>query len=46
MPDGTNGLWTLNQMGIDSSEWEYNWTSLTDNNLKQIVVVRDLTPPV
>ncbi|TIX22170.1 hypothetical protein [Mesorhizobium sp.] len=46
MPDGTNGLWTLNQMGIDSSEWEYAWTSLTDNNLKQIVVVRDLTPPV
>ncbi|MDF3152681.1 hypothetical protein P3C58_11875 [Mesorhizobium sp. XAP10] len=46
MPDGTNGLWTINQMGIDSSEWEYNWTSLTDNNLKQIVVVRDLTPPV
>ncbi|RUU79110.1 hypothetical protein [Mesorhizobium sp. M7A.F.Ca.MR.362.00.0.0] len=46
MPDGTNGLWTINQMGVDSSEWEYNWTSLTDNNLKQIVVVRDLTPPV
>ncbi|MFC3326531.1 hypothetical protein [Mesorhizobium cantuariense] len=46
MPDGTNGLWTLNQMAIDSSEWEYDWTNLTTDNLKQIVVVRDLTPPV
>ncbi|WP_322417150.1 hypothetical protein [Mesorhizobium huakuii] len=46
MPDGTNGLWTINQMGIDSSEWEYAWTNLTNDNLKQIVVVRDLTPPV
>ncbi|WP_051370903.1 hypothetical protein [Mesorhizobium loti] len=46
MPDNTFGLWTINQMGIDSSEWEYAWTSLTDGNLKQIVVVRDLTPPV
>ncbi|MER8749433.1 hypothetical protein NKH57_09160 [Mesorhizobium sp. M1050] len=46
MPDGTNGLWTISQMGIDSSEWEYGWTTLADNNLKQIVVVRDLTPPV
>ncbi|TPM27889.1 hypothetical protein [Mesorhizobium sp. B2-3-4] len=45
MPDGTNGLWTINQMAIDSTEWEYQWTSLTDNNLKQIAVVRDLTPP-
>jgi hypothetical protein len=46
MPDGTNGLWTLNQMAIDSSEWEYAWINLTTDNLKQIVVVRDLTPPV
>ncbi|QKD00981.1 hypothetical protein [Mesorhizobium loti] len=46
MPDNTFGLWTINQMAIDSSEWEYAWTSLTDGNLKQIVVVRDLTPPV
>ncbi|MER9336268.1 hypothetical protein NKJ06_20115 [Mesorhizobium sp. M0293] len=46
MQDGTNGLWTLNQMGIDSSEWECGWTTLADNNLKQIVVVRGLTPPV
>lgn len=45
MPDGTNGLWTINQMVIDSSEWEYAWTNLTTDNLKQIVVVRDLTPP-
>ncbi|MEO5758380.1 MAG: hypothetical protein ABIQ51_16140 [Mesorhizobium sp.] len=44
--DGTSGLWTLSQMGIDSTEWEYAWTTLTENNLKQIVVVRDLTPPV
>lgn len=45
MPDGTSGLWTINQMSIDSSEWEYGWTALTTSNLKQIVVVRDLTPP-
>ncbi|BCG77406.1 hypothetical protein MesoLj113b_09480 [Mesorhizobium sp. 113-3-3] len=46
MPDGTSGLWTINQMAIDSSEWEYDWMALTTSNLKQIVVVRDLTPPV
>ena len=46
MPDGTGGLWTISQMAIDSSEWEYDWTALATSNLKQIVVVRDLTPPV
>jgi hypothetical protein len=44
--NGTNGLWTLNQMAIDSSEWEVGWTTLACSNLKQIAVVRDLTPPV
>ncbi|WP_176479222.1 hypothetical protein [Mesorhizobium sp. WSM3860] len=44
--DGSNGLWTINQMAMDSSEWEWSWTELTSRNLKQIVVVRDLTPPV
>ena len=43
--DGTNGLWTINQVAIDSSEWEYAWTLLAGGNLKQIAVVRDLTPP-
>ena len=46
MPNGTNGLWTTSQVAIDSSEWEFAWTSLANDNLKQIVVVRDLTPPV
>lgn len=46
MPNGTNALGTINQMAIDSSEWEYEWTTLAEDNLKQIVVVRDLTPPV
>ncbi|MEI9415166.1 hypothetical protein [Mesorhizobium sp. Cs1321R2N1] len=44
--DGTNSLWTINQMAMDSSEWEWSWTALATGNLKQIVVVRDLTPPV
>ncbi|TPJ30364.1 MULTISPECIES: hypothetical protein [unclassified Mesorhizobium] len=44
--DGSNGLWTLNQMAMDSSEWEWDWTALATGNLKQIAVVRDLTPPV
>ncbi|CDX56129.1 conserved hypothetical protein [Mesorhizobium plurifarium] len=44
--NGTNGLWTLNQRAIDSSEWEVGWTTLAVSNLKQIAVVRDLTPPV
>ncbi|RVD46238.1 hypothetical protein EN746_29320, partial [Mesorhizobium sp. M8A.F.Ca.ET.023.02.2.1] len=44
--DGTNGLWTINQMAMDSSEWEWSWTALATGNLKQIAVVRDLTPPV
>lgn len=44
--NGTNGLWTLNQMAIDSSEWEVGWTTLAGSNLNQIAVVRDLTPPV
>ncbi|WP_217571387.1 hypothetical protein [Mesorhizobium sp. GbtcB19] len=43
--DGTNALWTINQMAMDSSEWEWSWTMLAANNLKQVVVVRDLTPP-
>ena len=42
---GTNALWTINQMAMDSSEWEWNWTMLAASNLKQVVVVRDLTPP-
>ena len=32
-------------MAMDSSEWEWNWTMLAASNLKQVVVVRDLTPP-
>ncbi|MEZ2328458.1 hypothetical protein AB6802_01885 [Mesorhizobium sp. RCC_202] len=44
--DGTNALWTINQMAMDSSEWEWTWTMLAASNLKQVVVVRDLTPPV
>lgn len=44
--DGSNGLWTINQMAMDSSEWEWSWTTLATSNLKQIAVVRDLTPPV
>ncbi|BCM17438.1 hypothetical protein [Mesorhizobium sp. J8] len=44
--DGSNGLWTINQMAMDSSEWEWGWTALATSNLKQIAVVRDLTPPV
>ncbi|WP_214473884.1 hypothetical protein [Mesorhizobium sp. dw_380] len=46
MPDGTNSVATISQVGIDSTEWEYAWTWLTDSNIKQIAVVRDLTPPV
>ncbi|MBZ9737888.1 hypothetical protein [Mesorhizobium sp. CO1-1-4] len=43
--DGTNSLWVINQMAMDSSEWEWSWTALATGNLKQIAVVRDLTPP-
>lgn len=46
MPNGTNALATISQVGIDSSEWDYGWTTLAEDNVKQIVVVRDLTPPV
>ncbi|QND67826.1 hypothetical protein HB777_30360 [Mesorhizobium loti] len=42
----TNSLWTLSQMSIDSTEWEYSWVSLADSNVNQAIVVRDLTPPV
>ncbi|WP_137930303.1 hypothetical protein [Mesorhizobium comanense] len=44
--NGTNGLWTINQMLMDSSEWEWAWTMLADTGIKQALVVRDLTPPV
>lgn len=42
----SNSLWTLSQMSIDSTEWEYSWVSLADSNVNQAIVVRDLTPPV
>lgn len=42
----SNSLWTLSQMSIDSTEWEYSWVSLADSNVSQAIVVRDLTPPV
>ncbi|UVK56049.1 hypothetical protein DBIPINDM_002625 [Mesorhizobium sp. AR02] len=45
-PNNSNSLWTLSQMGIDSTEWEYSWVSLADSNVNQAIVVRDLTPPV
>lgn len=43
--NGTNSLWTINQMLMDSSEWEWAWTLLADGGIKQAQAVRDLTPP-
>jgi hypothetical protein len=44
-PNG--GLWYVSQMVRDSTEWELNWTQLAgdDRDLRDCVVVRDLTPP-
>jgi len=43
--NGVGGLWVLSQATVDSTEWEYTWTELSPNNIKQFSVVRDLTPP-
>lgn len=42
---GIGGLWTLNQVAVDSSEWEIGWTNLAPGGIVQFAVVRDLTPP-
>src|SRR6202008_2981826 len=39
------GLWTVSQMKLDSTEWELAWTQLAPNDIRQYVVVRDLTLP-
>ena len=44
--NNSNSLWTLSQMGIDSTEWELAWVPLATSNVSQAIVVRDLTPPV
>jgi hypothetical protein len=43
----TGGLWYVLQMARNSTEWELNWTQLAgdDRDLRDCVVVRDLTPP-
>lgn len=43
---GIGGLWVLNQVAIDSTEWEYEYTMLAPGSIQQFSVVRDLTPPV
>jgi hypothetical protein len=39
------GLWLKSQMAFDSTEWEWEYTMLAANNIRQYAVVRDLTPP-
>jgi hypothetical protein len=39
------GLWCISQMVPDSSEWELLYTQLAPSDIRQYVVVRDLTPP-
>ena len=33
------------QMAFDSTEWEWAWTPLAPDSIRQYAVVRDLTPP-
>src|SRR5205085_11361260 len=44
-PPKFGGLWCLSQMAFDSTEWELEWTLLAAEDVKDYVVVRDLTPP-
>ena len=39
------GLWLKSQMAFDSTEWEWAWTVLAADSIRQYAVVRDLTPP-
>jgi len=38
-------LWLKSQMAFDSTEWEWAWTPLAPDSIRQYAVVRDLTPP-
>ena len=39
------GLWVTSQIKFDSSEFELAYTNLANGDIRQFVVVRDLTPP-
>jgi hypothetical protein len=39
------GLWVSSQIKFNASEWELAWTELAPSDIRQYVVVRDLTPP-
>jgi hypothetical protein len=39
------GLSVTSQMKLDSTEWEFASTQLAQSDIRQYVVVRDLTPP-
>jgi hypothetical protein len=44
-PPNAGGLWLKSQMAFDSTEWEWAWTVLAPDSIRQYAVVRDLTPP-
>jgi hypothetical protein len=43
-PPNAGGLWLKSQMAVDSTEWEWEWTLLAADSIRQFGVVRDLTP--
>ena len=44
-PPGLGGLRLQSQMAFDSTEWEWGYSELAADGIKQYAVVRDLTPP-
>ena len=44
-PPGLGGLRLKSQIAFDSTEWEWAYTELAADGIKQYAVVRDLTPP-
>ena len=44
-PPGLGGLRLKSQVAFDSTEWEWAFTELAADGIKQYAVVRDLTPP-
>jgi hypothetical protein len=44
-PPGLGGVRLKSQMAFDSTEWEWGYTELAADGIKQYAVVRDLTPP-
>ena len=42
---GTEKIWVMSQVALNSTAWEAGWTELAAGGITHFTVVRDLTPP-